>query len=194
MSKKNRRKQKEKMKEYDILTNHNALLKIEEYMQENEVTDFSDLPILLRLEHEEWYLTFVKHHAYFKDLIAAQKLKKSMSDMQTEEMNTEENMEETFTFGNETLSMDTPEGQKKYHVLLSSLLEVYPFRRKYADKEDMFYLIQNAGTVIAVCTDKGKAMQIAEGMQKSQPENFYDVCYYESSSFCFEHFGKGGKN
>ena len=34
--------------------NPEILIQIEEYMQENDVSDFSDLPILLRMEHEEF--------------------------------------------------------------------------------------------------------------------------------------------
>ena len=55
--------------------NPEILIQIEEYMQENSISDFSDLSVLLRLEHEEWYMTFVQNHTYFRDLITAQQKK-----------------------------------------------------------------------------------------------------------------------
>ena len=172
--------------------NPEILIQIEEYMQENSISDFSDLSVLLRLEHEEWYMTFVQNHAYFRDLITAQQ-KKNIRELvlpdesdETEESVTEQ--EETIKIGNTYFSMNTPSGKQNYALMMNSLLSIYPFRRAYAEKDNLFFVIENAGTVVAVCTDKSKALQTAEGLQLRNRGIFYDVCWYGKDGMNFEHY------
>ena len=169
------------------------LIQIEEYMQENGVSDFSDLSVLLRLEHEEWYMTFVQNHAYFRDLISAQKKKALrrelvLPDDSYEPEKPADTQEETIAIGSTYYSLYTPTGRQEYALMLNSLLSVYPFKRAYADMENLFFILENAGTVIAVCTDKGKALQAAEGLQMRNQDLFYDVCWTGKDGINFEHY------
>jgi len=190
MSKKKNKKQKNAA--INVQENFEILIQIEEYMQENSISDFSDLSVLLRLEHEEWYMAFVQNYAYFRDLITAQQKKNFRENVLSDESDETENavaeQEETIAIGNSYFSLNTPLGRQNYTEMLSALLAVYPFKRTYAEKENLFFIIENAGTIVAVCTDKGKAMQTAEGLHLRNQDMFYDVCWYGKDGINFEHY------
>jgi len=178
---------KKKKTEKNSKQEQHILTALEEYLQEKQIAEFSDLFVLLRLEHEEWYMTFVKHYDYFKSLMASYR-KKNGTLIPEQEEQTENHV---LQIGKHTYDLNTVIGEADYRDFLFRVVSSYPFGIEFAFSrmKKLFFVVKNGREIMAVCSVKEAAEECADCMNRLHTDNFYDVCWWnENNAFSHLHF------
>jgi len=152
------------------------LIVLEEYLQEKQTAEFSDLSALLRAEHKELYMTFVKYHEYFKSLMLSYQKKNGILIPEQEE----QKERPVLQIGKHIYNLNTAIGESDYRDFLYRVVLSYPFDIDFAQshRKNLFYVLKNGREIMAVCSVKEAAEECADSMNRLHTDDFYDVCWW----------------